>query len=263
MSLPFRALFLENPPNVPIIDVILPVYNESGLVATVFPQIRAFAQEHGQFRFLFVDDGSTDDSARRIEKHIADSGMSDRLRLHRCQTNGGKGMAIHTGFSLAEGDLLIFTDGDLAYSLDHLLLLADALRLNDVVIGSRSLVESGQKNIKLSRKIMGWTFNRFVRLILHLPYSDTQAGLKGFRKEAARNIFRRQHLFDFAFDVELVYLARKLGYRIGEVAARVSESHSYKISTVNMARDPMRMFIALWKVRINSWRNVYGLRGKR
>lgn len=247
----------------PIIDVILPVYNEAGLVATVFPQIQAFTQEHPEFRFLFVDDGSTDDSANLIRKYIDQSQLSDRLRLHCCQTNGGKGMAIHIGFSLADGDLLMFTDGDLAYSLDHLLLLADALRLNDVVIGSRSLVESGQKNIKLIRKLMGWTFNRFVRLILHLPYSDTQAGLKGFRREAAREIFHRQQLFDFAFDVELVYLARKLGCRIGEVAARVSESHSYKISTVNMARDPMRMFTALWKVRINSWKDVYGLRKKR
>ena len=238
------------------VTIILPVYNEAAMVDRVFQAVHEFARAHTDYQFLFVDDGSIDATPRLLQKHIAAAGLS-RIRLHSYQPNGGKGHAIRTGVSLCDGEMVCFTDGDLAYSLDHLPLLVDALKLNDVVIGSRSLVESGQKNIKLSRKLMGWTFNRCVRVLLGLPYRDTQAGLKGFRTAAAREIFARQRLMDFAFDAELIFLARRLHYKVAEVAARVSESHSYKVSTVNLAHDPLKMFLSLWKIRINSLRGMY------
>ncbi len=238
------------------ISVILPVFNEAALVKPVFDAVLDFAQRHTEYEFLFVDDASTDDTAGLLSKRIEEAGL-DCIRLMSYQPNGGKGLAICRGIEATQGDLVIFTDGDLAYSLDHLPVIANALKLNDVVIGSRSLVESGQHNIKLTRRFMGWVFNRLARLILHLPYRDTQAGLKGFTRVAAHEIVSRQRLFDFSFDVEMVYIARTRGFRIGEVAARVADHHSYKISTVNIWRDPLRMFLALWKVRINSWRGLY------
>ncbi len=126
-----------------------------------------------------------------------------------------------------------------------------------MVIGSRSLVHRTEKNTKLARQVLGWGFNRLARMILNLPYRDTQAGLKGFRRPVAQHLFSRQRIPDFSFDVELVFLARYFNYRITEVPAHVSEAHSYKISKVNLLRDPMKMFIDLVRIRVNSLRGLY------
>ncbi|MEX1090869.1 MAG: glycosyltransferase [Phycisphaeraceae bacterium] len=239
------------------VAVILPVYNEVDLVDRVFADVAGFAQQHRDYHFIFVDDGSSDGTADQLRQCLA-AADDPRLGLIAYHPNGGKGHAIRTAVRGCHAQRIIFTDGDLAYSLDHLPRLVEALETHEVVIGSRSLLHEGQRNIRVSRKIMGWIFNRCARLILNLPYPDTQAGLKGFRRDAAGAIFSRQRLTDFSFDVELVYLARRLGYRIGQVPAHVSATHSYKVSRVNMLRDPLRMFIALWRIRFNALRGLYG-----
>ncbi len=99
---------------------------------------------------------------------------------------------------------------------------------------------------------MGWGFNRLVRIFLKLPYRDTQAGLKGFSNEAAERIFARQTIFDFTFDAELLFLARRFGYRIAEVPARVLDTHVYKGSHVSLLRDTPRMLLSLLRIRCNS-----------
>ena len=101
---------------------------------------------------------------------------------------------------------------------------------------------------------MGWTFNRLARLALGLPHPDTQAGLKGFRRDVARTLFARQRVAGFGFDVEVLYLARRLGYRVGEIPARVSAG-SYAASQVDLVRDPLRMFRDLVSIR---WRGAIG-----
>jgi dolichyl-phosphate beta-glucosyltransferase len=243
--------------------VILPVFNESRLIDRTFAAVAAFAATAPNYTFLFADDGSHDDTARILADRIERSGAAN-IRLLRLGENRGKGHAIRAavgGIESEEGGgdgIVCFTDGDLAYPLDHLPQLVEALQSADVVIGSRSLVHRDDRNTSPPRKMMGWTFNKLARLILHLPYKDTQAGLKGFRLRAAREIFGRQRLSGFAFDVELVFLARRLGYRVAEIPARVSEDHSDKTSKVNMIRDPLKMFLALLDIRWNAVRGRYG-----
>ncbi|HMN41656.1 MAG TPA: glycosyltransferase [Phycisphaerales bacterium] len=243
------------------VQVILPFYNEAGLIRHTFEEVEAFALAHPEYAFLFVDDGSSDDTADTLRLLISESDIPEsRLRLISYAPNRGKGQAVKAGVEGATADLVLFTDGDLAYSMDHLPKLAAALEQADVVIGSRSLVHRSERNTTTMRRIMGWTFNKCARAILGLPYTDTQAGLKGFRLDAARAIFARQRLGGFAFDVELVYLAKRLGYRIGEIPAYVSEAHSYKVSKVNLIKDPLRMFGALVDVRCNAILGRYGRR---
>lgn len=251
------------PPVAARVGVILPVYNESALIPLTFHHVETFAREHPEFMFLFVDDGSADATPSLLRSLIARSdvgGRSEhpRIELLAYTPNAGKGQAVKTGVEALGTDLVLFTDGDLAYSLDHLLTLARALETSDVAIGSRSLVARGERNTTMLRRIMGWTFNRCARVILGLGYPDTQAGLKGFRAGAAREIFQRQRLGGFAFDVEVVYLAKRLGYSIAEIPAFVSEEHSYKRSKVNLIRDPLRMFKALLDVRLNALARRYG-----
>jgi dolichyl-phosphate beta-glucosyltransferase len=126
-----------------------------------------------------------------------------------------------------------------------------------VVVGSRNLAGGKQRNIQLTRRIMGWGFNLLTRIVLRLPYRDTQAGLKGFRLEAAKRIFARQRIFDFCFDAELLFLAGRLGYRIAEVPARVSDAHVYRGSQVNLWRDPPRMFFSLLRICCNNAQGKY------
>jgi dolichyl-phosphate beta-glucosyltransferase len=238
------------------ITLILPVYNEANVIGSVFNRVRDFTRQNGDYHMLFVDDGSTDQTAARLADKIERTGM-DQLQLLACDGNGGKGRAIRTAIKQCHSDLICYTDGDLAYSLDHVQRLVEALSEHDMVIGSRHLVAEPQANISLRRKGMGWLFNLGVRMILNLPYRDTQAGLKGFRAAAADRIFAHQQVDDFAFDAELLYLAKRLGMRIGQIPAHVSKRHSYKISTMNMLRDPAKMLGSVLRVRLNSLTGKY------
>ncbi len=230
--------------------VALPVFNEAAVVARVVDEVARFAAEHPEYRFLFVDDGSTDGTPDVVASRIRDLGVPS-LDLYRMRSNGGKGEAVHAAFALAKADVVLFTDGDLAYSLDHLPRLVDALRSADVAIGSRSLCETNNERTAPLRRVMGWTFNRLARVIVGLPYRDTQAGLKGFRAPAAEAIFRRRRLTGFAFDVELLAIARRRGLRIAEIPASPSLEHASQPSNVRMLRDPARMFAALLAVRLH------------
>lgn len=238
------------------ISVILPVYNESRVIDAVFQAVLPFAQQHADYQFLFVDDGSDDGTDAQLRELTREAGL-DRIDVLRMPEHRGKGYAVKAAVEHCTGQYICFADGDLAYSLDHLHQLVAALAHDDVVIGSRALAKLGQVNVPFWRKCMGKAFNVCARLVLYLPYRDTQAGLKGFRAEAARAIFSRQRTFDFTFDVELIYLARKLGYTIGEIPARVSEDHSRKSSNVKPLRDPVRMLPSLCRIRINSLRGFY------
>jgi dolichyl-phosphate beta-glucosyltransferase len=244
------------------VQVVLPFYNEAGLIRTTFTEVEKFGMEHPEYAFLFVDDGSSDETAATLRMLISESDIPEsRLGLISYTPNRGKGQAVKAGIEGATADFVLFTDGDLAYSMDHLPKLAAALAAGaDVAIGSRSLVHKSERNTTPMRKVMGWTFNKCARLILGLKHKDTQAGLKGFRIQAAREIFRRQRLGGFAFDVELCYLARRLGYTVAEIPAYVSEAHSYKVSKVNLFKDPIRMFGALIDVRMNAIMGRYGKR---
>lgn len=238
------------------VGVVLPVFNESKLIHKTFDAVQDFASTHPEYHFVFADDGSTDSTADLIRQRIARGG-ADRVSLLAFPSNRGKGRTVADAMLQSDGDLLCFTDGDLAYSLDHLPGLVEALDRHDVVIGSRSLVAGPEQNTKLARRFLGWGFNKLARLIVGLPYRDTQAGLKGFRRQAARAIFSRQRLGDFSFDVEAVFLAHRMGYRVGEIAAHVSGSHSYKASKVNLLRDPLKMLLNLLRIRLLALRGRY------
>jgi glycosyltransferase involved in cell wall biosynthesis len=231
------------------IAVILPVHNEEWLIGSVLGQVTDFARTHRDWRFIFVDDGSSDGTPDLIREHLQQT-PNDSIQLHALKPNRGKARALRAAVLETDEDLVLFTDGDLAYSLEHLDELARELENADIVIGSRALSVGPQTNITFTRRMVGTAFNRIVRLITGLPHEDTQAGLKGFQRDAARVLFRAQVVEDFAFDAELLYLAKVLNLKVVEIPANVSARHSYKKSRVNMLRDPLRMFGSLIRMRI-------------
>lgn len=239
----------------PSVSLILPVYNEQDIVDGVFREVQAFLLERLEYSVVFVDDGSTDRTAEILAAHIRES-ADTRFSLIRCPRNGGKGRAIRVGVDACKTDLICFTDGDLAYDLALVVRLAETLAWHDVAIGSRALVERSD-NVTPLRRVLGATFNRIVRVLLWLPHRDTQAGIKGFRYEAAREIFARQRVDDFAFDAELLYIARRLGLRVAEIPVRVRSHHAAVVSRVDLLRAPLGMLGSLLRVRWNGLRGRY------
>jgi glycosyltransferase involved in cell wall biosynthesis len=238
------------------VDVVLPVHNERKQIECALAVVTAFATTHPDHHFAFVDDGSTDGSPVPIRAHL-EAARLPNLELLAYQPRRGKGHAVRVGVEHATAPLVCFTDGDLPYSLDHLEPLVAALGAHDVVIGCRSRRDPTERTIRPARRVMGWCFNRLARLALGLPHPDTQAGLKGFRREVARELFARQRVRGFGFDVEVLYLARRLGYRVGEIRARVSPAHSDAPSQVDLLRDPLRMCRDLVTIRWHSARGHY------
>ncbi|EKQ68300.1 glycosyl transferase [Leptolyngbyaceae cyanobacterium JSC-12] len=237
-------------------SIILPVYNEQACIHQTFDSVLEYARTHPSYDFIFVSDGSTDRTVSLLESRIAVSGC-DRIYVLAYPQQGGKGYAVRRGVELAEGDFVCFIDGDLAYSLDHLDLLLAKLERYEVAIGCRSLVPDGNQGLKPIRKIAGKIYNMLSRRLLNLPYVDMQAGLKGFQRTAAIRLFSLQELTGFSFDVELIYLAKKFGYSIAEVPARVSSGHSRKLSKVNLLGDSLRMLRDLLRIRFNDFIGRY------
>jgi hypothetical protein len=119
------------------------------------------------------------------------------------------------------------------------------------------MVPQAQGGLPARRAFLGWGFNRLACFLLGIDYPDTQAGLKGFTQKAAKALFTKQKLSDFAFDVELLYLCRKLGLSVGQIPAQVSSQHTYKTSQVKLIFDSLKCFHELLLIRWWSWTGAY------
>jgi glycosyltransferase involved in cell wall biosynthesis len=180
-----------------------------------------------------------------------------RVRLLRNPGNRGKGYSVRHGVLEAKGEWVLFTDADLSAPIEELEKLIAATRQQkaDIAIGSRALDRSLiEEHQSFFRETAGRIFNLLLRLLTGLPFHDTQCGFKLYRREAAQEVFRRQRLERFGFDAEVLYIARKLGYRCVEVPVRWSHSAGTK---VRMLRDSLDMFLDLLRVRWNDVRGRY------
>jgi len=231
------------------VSVILPVYNESKYISDIFREIADFSRKNPDFDFIFVDDGSKDRTKIILQNRIKESG--NNIKLISYNPNKGKGYAIKKGIEMAEGEHICFTDGDLAYSPEYLKDFSRKLEESDMVIGWRPPLSENLKNTKGIRKLAGKIFNFFSRAILQLNYRDMQAGIKGFRKPAARYLFSKNKINGWSFDAEIIFLASKRGYSISQIPVKVSESNLKMKSQVSLVRDSIKMFISLLKIRFN------------
>ena len=239
--------------------VVMPVYNESATIDATARTVIEFAKTRPDLRFLFVDDGSFDHTPDLLRaagvaplalQHAGFSGMP-RVSMLTSDENIGKGNAIAMGMSHAQGQFVCFMDGDLAYSLEHLDALIDRLAGFDVVIGSRRETPAERLYTPKLRRLMGWGFNKTVRLALGLTFRDTQAGLKAMRRGAAQRVFSKLRMRGFGFDIELLYVAKLLKLSVGEIPAKVARSHRKKPSSVNLLTQPAVMFRDVCRVRLN------------
>ncbi len=230
------------------VSVILPVYNESRFITEIFEEIKSFSNKNPNFDFLFIDDGSKD-STKAILAELIKS--SPRIKMISYSPNKGKGFAIRKGVENSLGEHICFTDGDLAYSLKYLKIFSESLEENDVVIGWRAPFSENLENTKAIRKVAGKIFNFFSRCVLKLDFPDMQAGIKGFKRDAARYLFSKQKINGWSFDTEIIFLAKRKNYLILQVPVKVSESNLKINSQVHLVRDSLKMFVSLLKIRFN------------
>ncbi len=250
------------PTSTAVITVVMPMFNEHATLPETLTLVQQFTRDNPWCHFLFIDDGSTDgtdtllDQSNIPRRHEHAQGtLSPPITWERLATNSGKGLAVAHGIELATTPMVAFMDGDMAYSLDHIPELVEALQSSDVVIGSRHESAEERRNTKRKRRWMGQVFNWIVRVFLSLPYRDTQAGLKAFRSDAARRIFTRKRLSGFSFDVELLFIARVQHLSVAETPARVNRAHRRQPSSVNLATQPMVMMLDLLRIR---WNHLLG-----
>ncbi len=243
------------------ISVIIPAYNEE----TRLPQTLVRVCEYLQRRIapgeiIIVNDGSRDRTAEAA-REFARSAASPSVVVKVLENPGnrGKGYSVRHGMLAARGEWALFSDADLSAPIEECdkLLAAAETAGADIAIGSRA-VDRSLIGIHQSifRENAGRLFNALMRLATGLPFRDTQCGFKLFSRRAARSIFARQRLERFGFDVEVLYLARKLGFRAIEVPVRWSHSEGTK---VRMLGDSVDMFFDLWRVRRNDWARLYDL----
>lgn len=237
----------------PELSIIVPSFNEELRLPASLEKISAYIREkRPNTEVIVVDDGSKDRTAE-----VAES-WRDRIPGLRVLSNGinrGKGFSVRHGSLEAHGDVILFTDADLSSPIEEAEKLFAALQSHDVAIGSRavdrSLIEVHES---LFREFAGIIFNKIVRLILRLPFVDTQCGFKAFRRERCRIIFEQQTIERFGFDPELLYLARHHGLSTKEVPVRWAHSPATKVS---MMRDSVQMFLDVVVIRWNALRGRY------
>ncbi|MSR70263.1 MAG: glycosyltransferase [Phycisphaerales bacterium] len=240
----------------PSTEVLVPLYNESAIVCRVHSEFVQFSANHPQFKITFIDDGSSDDTVAVLRELLVGQNRNGALRLIVAPHNAGKADAIALGVAQSTTDKVLFIDGDLAYSLDHLDALESALDHAPVAIGSRA-VAGGVKSRRLLRGLSGGSYNLLMRLVLGLHFRDTQAGLKGFRRDAARALFARRRRQGFGFDAELLFVAKRLNLGVVEIPAAVSPDHSALGSNVRILRDSVSMFLGLLAIRFDALRGRY------
>lgn len=228
------------------LSVVIPAYNEESRIGPTLRQMCPFLMDNFRnFEIIVVDDGSTDHTRAVVEGLAEELG---NIRLLGYEANQGKGYAVGKGVLASNGDLVLFSDADMSTPVEEIRRLIPFISDGfDIVIGSRGLRESDVR-VKQPwyREYMGKMFNVIVRLLTVKGIKDTQCGFKLFSGEAARSLFSKALIKGFAFDVEVLFLAKQSGYDIKEVPIKWFNSPA---SRVRLVMDPLKMFLELLRIR--------------
>ena len=237
------------------LSIVIPAYNEEIRLPKTLEAIFAWLRSRpSSAEVIVVDDGSSD-RTREVVAALQEKHASLRLVLNG--QNRGKGYSVRHGMLEALGEIALFSDADLSTPIEEADKLLAAIREQgyDAAIGSRALdrrlIEVHQSAV---REQAGIFFNRLVRWIMGIEFSDTQCGFKAFRRERSRLIFEQQRVERFGFDPEILFLAKRQGLRVAEVPVRWRHDAATK---VNVVADGPQMFLDLLQIRWNALRGLY------
>jgi glycosyltransferase involved in cell wall biosynthesis len=242
----------------PRLSLVIPAFDEAERLPATLRAVEEFVAAQPYAVEVLVVDNNSRDATRALAAAAA-----ARLPYLRVldEPRQGKGAAVRTGMLAAAGEYRFVADADLSMPLAEVRkFLPPELRDCDVAIGSREAPGAVRYNEPPHRHAMGRVFNLLVKLLAVRGLEDTQCGFKCFRREAAEDLFRRQTLADWSFDVEILFLARRLGYRVVEVPIHWTYRER---SRVRPLRDSWRMLLGVLRVRWQAWRGAYGPRRSR
>ncbi|MFA7253155.1 MAG: dolichyl-phosphate beta-glucosyltransferase [Patescibacteria group bacterium] len=234
------------------LSIIIPVYNEEKRIGKTLSELQEYLSKCKlEYEVIVVDDGSTDQTSFMLYRY------KSFIKILPVWPNRGKGHAIRLGMLMASGQKILFMDADLATPLYEVKKILQISGDYDLVIGSRS----DQKIAKRERfrSLCAKIFNSVTKVIFPLQIKDTQCGFKLFTNAAAKEIFSRARINRWAFDIEVLFLAKKLGFSIGEQSVAWEEKAGSK---VRMFRDASRMIVDLVRIRIYNLFDFYHLKAE-
>jgi len=225
------------------VSIVIPAYNEAKIIRNAIETVLAFLENSfSDYELIIADDGSTDKT-----KSIVEGIKSPYLRYIKLSPHRGKGRAVRKGVMQACGDIIVYTDADLAYGLEAVVLLVQKIESSeyDVAIGSRKLHPDGYRDYPPIRLLASRLFSFFAGRLAGFDY-DTQCGLKAFSSKAAKDIFSRCFSDGFAFDFEAMMYAKALSYPVSQIPVMII---NHRQSKVNVLRDSVRMFADIICIR--------------
>jgi dolichyl-phosphate beta-glucosyltransferase len=233
-------------PPPPDLSIVIPAYNEEMRLSCTVHEVVGYCRTHRRcFELIIVDDGSRD-ATMSVARGLAS--QFEEIRVIGLPLNRGKGHAVRSGVADAKGRTVLFTDADRSTPIGELERLEAALASGaDLAVGSRELPGDGVRaRVKLYRRVIGRTFHQLVKLLAQVEVTDTQCGFKLFRASVAHDLFSRGLMDGFSFDVELLVIAKRRGFRIAEVPVNWTHQAGSKIS---LTRDSLHMAADLFRIR--------------
>jgi len=230
------------------LSVVVPAYNEAHRIRSTAETIAAFLKRQcDAWEIIVVDDGSCGDTRAALE------GL-DGVRCLRNETNRGKGYSVRRGMLEARMDVILFTDADLSTPVEDSIALCQAIAEGaDIAVGSRVRDPSRTVRRPPLRRLMAFVFRWLVKCLVLRGFHDTQCGFKAFRRGAALAVFGSARLDRWGFDVEVLHIAQKLGFKIAQVPVSYTESRESRLSFFT----PLTMIRDLLKIRWSSWCGLY------
>lgn len=237
------------------ISLCIPMYNENSIIADTARTLSDYMATHfDDYEILFSNDGSKDGCDKTVEAM-----QLPHVRVVGYAQNQGKGCAVRTAILAATGDVIMFTDADLAYGTDVIQRVYDTFADNaeaDVVIGSRNLSGDGYEGYTFIRKLASKMYIKVLCFVGGFKLSDSQCGCKAFRRDAAQKIFPRCEVNGFAFDFEAILWATKLGMKIKEIPVKVINHRESKVhvfsDTFKMLKDLRKMKKRIGKITVET-----------
>lgn len=239
----------------PDISIIIPAYNEENRLPGTLDQIIRYIQNRKHSAEIIVVAEKSEDRTVEIANKFRT--IFPNLTILENDQKYGKGYSVKRGMLQAQGEICFFTDADLSTPIEELDRALEYLKTYDIVIGSRGLQQS---NIVVHqpfyREWLGKSFNLILKSIALTDFSDTQCGFKVFKKHIAKSLFLQSAINGFAFDVEILFLARKFGFKVKEMPVTwINEENSH----VDPVKDSIRMFQDVMRIKLNHQKGLYSI----
>lgn len=227
------------------ISVCIPMYNESKIIAETANTLWEYMNKNfgDDFEIIFSNDGSTDGCDRIVEELSLPN-----VRVVGYEKNQGKGCAVRNGILSSRGNVVLFTDADLAYGVDFIKVAYDIVKEKkaDILVGSRALHPEGYEGYNLVRKLASKTYIKILNIAGGIKLSDSQCGFKAFRGAFARKVFSKCETNGFAFDLEAILISNKLSAKVYELPVKIV---NHRESKVNVFSDAFKMLKEVQQIK--------------